>query len=71
MKYPDPVKRVGSYAGGLLAVARRRKESRGPRVRIRVAHGETKVLGPDSETGKQLLALAGELVTEYARAGRG
>jgi hypothetical protein len=71
MKYPDPIKRAGSYAGEVIAAARRRKQNRSPRVRVRVAHGETKVLAADSEAGARLLALADELVSEYGRGGRG
>ena len=69
MKYPDSIKRVGSYAGDIVAAARRRKDNRKPRVRVRIAHGETKVLGDDSDAGARLLALADELVSEYARGG--
>jgi hypothetical protein len=78
VKYPRPAKRAGALAGGVAALAagfaaaaRRRKENRRPRVRVRVAHGEIRVLEEGSPHRQELLDLAGELVTEYGRVGRG
>jgi hypothetical protein len=71
MKAPGPIDRVGSLAGSLLGVARRRRESRKPRVRVRLAHGETRVLMEDAPERERLLALASDLVGEYGKGGRG
>ena len=78
VKYPRPAKRAGTLAGGVVAIAggvvataRRRKERRRPRVRVRVAHGEIRVLEEGAPHRQELLELASELATEYGRAGRG
>jgi hypothetical protein len=43
---------------------RRRKEVRRPRVRIRVGHGEARLLDDGSPEAQRLLALARELIGE-------
>jgi hypothetical protein len=66
-----PVARAGALAGSLFALARRRRENRKPRVRVRIAHGETRVL-PEHDPGRgRLLALASDLVDEYRKGGSG
>jgi hypothetical protein len=71
MRYPDAIRRVGAFAGGFGALARRRKEDRRPRVRVRVAHGETRVLAEGSPEREALLDTAGKLVHEYRKVSRG
>jgi hypothetical protein len=77
MRFPAPIRRAGAIAGGLAAIAgglagaaRRRKESRQPRVRVRIAHGETRLLAPDSPERERLLEVANALVSEYRKVGR-
>jgi hypothetical protein len=71
VRQPDLVKRAGSYAGSVLGLVRRRREDRRPRVRVRIAHGETTVLAEDSPARERLLSLAEQLVAEYRRQARG
>jgi hypothetical protein len=61
-----PGGRLGGYAGEVAAAMRRRKEVRRPRVRVRVGHGEARVLDESSAEAQQLLALARELIREPA-----
>jgi hypothetical protein len=55
----------------LLALVRRRRENRQPRVRLRIADGETIVLSEDAPARERLLSLAEQLVGEYGRQARG
>jgi hypothetical protein len=71
VRYPQPIRRAGSYAAGLLGLVRRRREDRRPRVRVRIAHGETHVLAEDAPTRERLLSLAEQLVGEYGKQARG
>ena len=71
MRYPQPVRRAGGYAGHLLGLVQRRRESRKPRVRVRIAHGEARVLEEGAPTRERLLSLAGDLVSVYGKGGRG
>jgi hypothetical protein len=71
VRSPRPVRRAGSYAGSLLGLLRRRREDRQPRVRVRIAHGETTVLAEDAPGRERLLSLAEQLVGEYGRQARG
>ena len=48
---------------------RRRKEVRRPRVRVRVEHGEARLLADGGPEAERLLALARELIGERAAAG--
>jgi hypothetical protein len=48
---------------------RRRKEVRRPRVRVRVEHGEARLLDVDSPQHERLLALARELIGDRAPEG--
>lgn len=47
---------------GTAAALRRRRQSRTPRLRVRVAHGEARVLPAGSEQSERIMALAAELV---------
>jgi hypothetical protein len=70
VRYLPPLGRIGGLVGDVSAFLRRRRDSRKPRVRVRLEHGETRVL-PEGDKGRdRLLALAGELVGEYGKGGR-
>jgi hypothetical protein len=62
---------LGGYAEEVAAAMRRRREVRRPRVRIRVAHAEARVLDDDAPAAGRLLALARELLDEREEAPRG
>jgi hypothetical protein len=64
-----PVDRVRSIVGGVTGIVRRRRDSRQPRVRLRLAHGETRVLAEGEAGRDRLLSLASELVTDYGGPG--
>ena len=66
-----PVQRARGFAQSVFAVARRRREDRKPRVRVRVAHGETRVLAEGDTARERLMALASGLVAEYQKGTRG
>lgn len=57
-----PGGRLGGYAEEVAAAMRRRKEVRRPRVRVRVEHGEARLLDDGSDEAEQLLTLARELI---------
>ena len=62
---------LGGYAEEVAAAMRRRREVRRPRVRIRVAHGEARVLlDEEAVAAGRLLALARELLDEREEAPR-
>jgi hypothetical protein len=64
--------RLGGYAEEVAAALRRRRETRKPRVRVRIGHDEATVLADDSSVGARLLDMSQELVDEERRsAGRG
>jgi hypothetical protein len=63
-----PLGRVSSLAGGVTGIFRRR-DSRHPRVRLRLAHGETRVLAAGDAGRERLLSLARDLVRDYGRPG--
>jgi hypothetical protein len=71
VKYSESIRRLGGLAGELAAVVRRRRENRKPRVRVRIAHGEARVLPEEAAARERLLSLASRLVAEYGRPGRG
>lgn len=68
MKYPG-IGRLGGYAGEVAAALRRRREVRRPRVRIRVDHGEPRILEDASADSARVLALARELIDEHRGTG--
>jgi hypothetical protein len=55
---------LGGYAEEVAAAMRRRRDVRRPRVRVRVDHGEARVLDADSPEAERLLALAREMLDE-------
>jgi len=61
---------LSGYAEEVAAAMRRRREVRRPRVRIRVAHGEARVLDEEAVAAGRLLALARELLDEREEAPR-
>ena len=70
MRYRELLSRLARLVSEAGAVARRRRESRVPRARIRVAHGEAKVLPEGAPERERMLSLAAELVSEYGGRGR-
>jgi len=56
--------RLGGYAEEVAAAMRRRREVRRPRVRVRVDHGEARILDEGSPQADRLLALAREMLEE-------
>jgi hypothetical protein len=71
VKPPGPIGRAGTLASSLAALVRRRRESRKPRVRVRLAHGEARVLAEGEPARERILTLAADLVAEYRKGGRG
>jgi hypothetical protein len=67
MKERSTIGRLGGYAEEVAAAMRRRNEKRKPRVRVRVSHGEARVLADDSAEGARLQALCQEIVDEERR----
>lgn len=59
--------RLGAYAEEVAAAMRRRRETRKPRVRVRIGHGEATVLADDSLAGQRLLEVSERLVDEERR----
>jgi len=55
---PRPRGRWGGYAEEVAAAMRRRRDLRRPRVRVRVDHGEARVLDEASPEADRLLGLA-------------
>jgi hypothetical protein len=62
---------LGGYAEEVAAAMRRRREVRRPRVRIRVAHAEARVLDDEAPAAGRLLALAREMLDEREEAPHG
>jgi hypothetical protein len=60
-----PLGRAGALVRQLAAFVRRQRDARKPRVRIRLAHGETRVLDEGDAGRERLLSLAAELVEDY------
>jgi hypothetical protein len=71
VRYPPVIGRLAGVAAEAGALLRRRRESRRPRVRVRVAHGETRVIAEDAPEHERIRSLAEELVAEHSRSGRG
>ena len=68
MKQRRAIGRLGGYAEEVAAAMRRRTEKRKPRVRIRIGHGEARVLPADSQDALRLQALCQSIVdSEGAR----
>ena len=55
---------LGGYAEEVAAAMRRRRDVRRPRVRVRVDHGEARVLDEGTPEADRLLALAREMLDE-------
>jgi hypothetical protein len=70
MKQRSAIGRLGGYAEEVAAAMRRRNEKRRPRVRVRVAHGEARVLADESPEGVRLQALCQAIVDRERRAVR-
>jgi nucleotide-binding universal stress UspA family protein len=66
VKYPG-LGRLGGYAEEVAAALRRRRDLRRPRVRVRIGHGEPRVLEEGSPAADRLLVLARELVADQGR----
>jgi hypothetical protein len=64
MKQRRTIGRLGDYAEEVAAAVRRRNEKRKPRVRVRVAHGEARVLIDESPEAIQLQAVCQAIVDE-------
>jgi len=71
MTPPKPMGRLGGYAEEVAAAMRRRRETRRPRVRVRLGHAEARVLDEDSHEGTRLLALCQRIVDEERTPARG
>jgi len=70
MKQRRSIGRLGDYAEEVAAAVRRRNEKRRPRVRVRVAHGEARVLEDDAPEALRLLALC-QSIMDAERSGAG
>lgn len=68
MSRPRQRKLLGGYAEEVAAAMRRRRDVRRPRVRVRVDHGEARVLSEGSPQAERLLALAREMLDEAPEA---
>ena len=68
MSRPRQHKLLGGYAEEVAAAMRRRRDVRRPRVRVRVDHGEARVLSEGSPEAERLLALAREMLDEAPEA---
>jgi hypothetical protein len=64
MKQRRAIGRLGDYAEEVAAAVRRRNEKRRPRVRVRVGHGEARVLTDESPEGVRLQSLCQAIVDE-------
>jgi hypothetical protein len=64
LKQRSAIGRLGGYAEEVAAAMRRRSDKRKPRVRVRVAHGEARVLADESQEGVRLQALCQAIVDE-------
>ena len=71
MNRPRQRGRIGGYADEVAAAMRRRRDVRRPRVRVRVEHGEARVLDEASPAAERLLGLARELLEEREEATSG
>jgi hypothetical protein len=62
MKPRRSIGRLSDYAEEVAAAVRRRNEKRKPRVRVRVGHGEARVLADGSPEGLRFQALCQAIV---------
>jgi hypothetical protein len=62
MKQRRTIGRLGDYAEEVAAAVRRRNDKRKPRVRVRVAHGEARVLADESDEGPRLQTICQAIV---------
>lgn len=62
MKQRRAIGRLGDYAEEVAAAVRRRNDKRKPRVRVRVAHGEARVLADESGEGQRLQTICQAIV---------
>lgn len=67
MKERGTIGRLGGYAEEVAAAVRRRRETRKPRVRVRISHGEATVLAEESPATQRLLEASQRLVEEESR----
>ena len=67
MSRSRPRGRLGGYAEEVAAAMRRRRDVRRPRVRVRIDHGEARVLDDGSPAAERLLALARQMLDERDR----
>jgi hypothetical protein len=71
VKQRRSIGRLGGYAEEVAAAMRRRNDKRKPRVRVRVAHGEARVLTDDSSEGVRFQALCQAIVDSEQSGSRG
>ena len=71
MKERRTISRFADYAEEVAAAVRRRKETRKPRVRVRVEATEARVLTEGSEEHDRLLAICQALVDQERSAPHG
>jgi hypothetical protein len=64
MKQRRAIGRLGGYAEEVAAAVRRRNEKRKSRVRVRVGHGEARVLADDSPEGRRLQGLCQSILDQ-------
>jgi hypothetical protein len=64
MKQRSSIARLGGYAEEVAAAMRRRNEKRKPRVRVRIGHGEARVLTDESPEGVRLQSLCQAIIDE-------
>jgi hypothetical protein len=67
VKERGTIGRLGGYAEEVAAAVRRRRETRKPRVRVRINHGEATVLAEESPAAQRLLEASQRLVDEDSR----
>jgi hypothetical protein len=64
MKQRRSIGRLSGYAEEVAAAMRRRNEKRRPRVRVRVGHGEARVLADDSPEAIRLQSLCQSILDQ-------
>jgi hypothetical protein len=66
-----PARRARGLTQNVFAIVRRRSDDRKTRARVRIAHGETRVLAEGDPARERLMAIASDLVSEYGKGTRG